>query len=521
MTSLLHIVSRCALALLTVLLAVPVQASPASEIAFHKGVRAFGSGHLSEARQLFEASLVQDPTDAAAQRYLALIASREGDAARAVDLYRRVLELEPDSIDSRFELGRALLQAGEPAAARAAFDAVLQAQPSRADARLWAGISRYREGRYAEALPFVENEAGLDDGQRIDARYYAGLAHAHLGDAMAASAAFSAVEEVSLTHPLVGAAADFSYTAPDPAPSAPPRRFSAEVTTGVEWDSNVTFVGSIPAILQPENDELNRQRDLSALAGLRSRYSLYSSETAAFVVGYDGFVSFHEDIDDVDRQIHVGSLAAAYRFEPVTLGLLYEAAYSFVGHSDFERAHRVTASGTLPTQGWGVLQAYARFQDIGSFIDDFSFAPAGFEKSPLDRDGQRYTLGLNQGVFLPAGSGELRFGAAVDRFDSHGTEYRYDGIEVSAGYSLTLQQGAGFDLGWRRAWRDYGHTRVLDTARRSSTDEVVDLLTGELHYPLSEKLLAKLAGSVLMSDSEVGVYDYNRAILGAYVTYRF
>ena len=64
--------------------AAPARASVQSELAFHRGVVAYGDGRMAEARGAFEQVLAEDPEDTSALHYLGLIAQAEGDFDAAI-----------------------------------------------------------------------------------------------------------------------------------------------------------------------------------------------------------------------------------------------------------------------------------------------------------------------------------------------------------------------------------------------------------------------------------------------------
>ena len=135
------------------LAASPPVASVESELAFHRGVVAFGRGQLEEAREQFQIVLAEDPADAAAIHYLGLIADAEGKQDEAIELFRRALALTPEDADLRFDLGTTLLEAGRNQEALEVFEEVLEREPDRARAHLFAGIAEYRLRDYAAAFP--------------------------------------------------------------------------------------------------------------------------------------------------------------------------------------------------------------------------------------------------------------------------------------------------------------------------------------------------------------------------------
>jgi tetratricopeptide (TPR) repeat protein len=477
----------------------PALASVEAELAFHRGVVAYREGRLPEARALFEKVVAEDPQDSAATHYLGLISQAQGDTDGALRWYGRTLELAPEDTDARFDLGTLLLEAGRLPEASAEFDRVLAAQPDRAPARLFAGIVRYRAGAYPEALRELERAATLDAELQPEARYYAGLCEAFLGNFADAAGAFSEVEEQSPVHPLARSAGALRRQVQPP--QVTERPWQLEFAVGGEWDSNTLLVGE--GRTEPE--------DLRAVLRARGRYRLVDNGGFSLRLGYDGYGSLHEDRDEVDLETHVGSVSAGMSLGRVRLGLAYDLAYSFVDPArDFRRTHGLTPTVTLQQGSRGVLQLFYQFQDLDYFRS---------QVRRLDRDGHRHAFGFNQFVLLPERRGYVRVGALQERVDTSGTEFRYDGYEISVGVGVNLPRDVEFTALYRRKAHDYTHQSVFEpvTTRRDR----IDRITTDLVLPLGARWEASLAGAFTFQHSDVGVYDYNRTVVGSYLTYRF
>jgi tetratricopeptide (TPR) repeat protein len=69
-----------------------------------------------------------------------------GSLDRAIEQYRRALELRPGFSDIRLALGRALVELGRHAEAVAVLDEVLSARPTWLDAMLLRGLAAYLQG---------------------------------------------------------------------------------------------------------------------------------------------------------------------------------------------------------------------------------------------------------------------------------------------------------------------------------------------------------------------------------------
>jgi tetratricopeptide (TPR) repeat protein len=475
------------------LAASPAIASVESELAFHRGVVAFGEGQLQEAQEQFQIVLAEDPEDAAAIHYLGLIAGAEGKPDEAIELFRRALALSPDETDLRFDLGAALLEAGRNQEALETFEEVLKREPDRARAHLFAGIAEYRLRDYSAAIPHLEKAVELDPELSREASYYKGLTLAYQGDFSAAAGALGVVERQSPAHPLGRSASELREQL---RPGVPGRPWTLAVTSGIEFDSNPTLVGSdLP---------VGKEEDFRALLRLSASYRLYDTEHLQFAAGYDGYLSVHEDQGQVDLFTNVGWASGSVRMEPVRFNLRYDFAYTKLDlNQKYQRVHRLTPSFTVREGRWGLSELYYQYQDIDYFYDNLI--------SDTDRDGQQNTFGFNQFVFLEAPIQYLRAGALYDEYEPQGDEFRYSGYELSAGFGVELPWKVALTASYRFVHREFRH----DTRDRINQVEL------KFVRPISERLEVSLLAWVADHDSNVEAFDYDRVIGGSYLTYRF
>jgi tetratricopeptide (TPR) repeat protein len=498
-------IARLSIALAWSLAALPAVASVDSELAFHRGVVAFGDERYVDARLAFEKVLAEDPEDAAAIQYLGLIAQEQGDPDGAVAHFERALALDPDNTDLRLDLGSALLEAGRTDEARAAIDQVLAARPDDARANLFAGIAAYRAAEYEKAITSLDRAKQLDPSLANHATYYAGLSAAFLGNFAEAEGAFSAVEEQSPLSPLSRSAASLRQQM-TPQKVEEERPWSLALTAGIEWDSNPTFVGG---------GIRSKKDDFRGVFRVRGSYQLVDQERFSLTAGYDGYLSLHHRVDEVDLQTHVGWLSGGLNYDPVRFGLRYDYAYTMIDLSHkFRSLNRITPSVTYRESDWGVAQAYFQWQNV-----DF----LRHTTNPFDRDGNRYTFGINQFFFLPDLLPEqityVRIGALGELERADSADFSYDGCEVSAGAAADLPFGVQLTTLYRFIYRDYRSSNFFGPGR--VREDFIHRLTAELTRPIGEHLEVSVATSLNFNDSNINVYDYNRYVVGAYLSYRF
>jgi thioredoxin-like negative regulator of GroEL len=494
-------------------------ASVQSEIAFHQGVVAYGKGEFDAAQAAFEAVLGEDAEDTAAIHYLGLIAAERGDFEAAIARYRSALALDPDDADFRFDLASALLESGETAEARSEFDKVLAAEPDRARAQLFAGIGAYRAGAYRDSLPFLKRAVELDDSLRAQALYYTGLSQAHLQDFPAAAGAFAQVEQSPLS-PLSDSARNLARQV---APAGEPaRRWSLGITAGLEYDSNPTIAPQDTI----RGQKLNAHKDGRGVYRIRGSYLLYEDDRYSATAGYDGYLSSHFDETYVDLMTHVGHLTTSADFDPLSFNLRYDYAYTWIDAFDtrkFRELHRVTPSVSYRESGWGFSQLYYQFHE-----EDFK---RPLLVGPLDRDGQRHVVGFNQFLFPGPYLAEFmpftyfRIGALGDFLDTDGSEFAYDSWEFSFGFGAELAGEVDLSVLYRLTDRDYRHDSIVSTTGPPppayKRDDLQSRVTFELNKALGNHWQVAIAGSFTFNDSNVPLYDYDRDIVGGYLTYRF
>lgn len=496
------------LAMITALLlaaASPGAASVASELAFHRGVEAFGDERLAEAREQFEIVLAEDPRDATAIHYLGLIADAEGRRDEAVALFERALAITPNDADLQFDLGATLLGAGRNQEALEVFEKLLAREPDRARAQLFAGIAQYRLRNYAAAIPYLDRATEIDPDLGREASYYRGLTLAFQGDFSAAAGALGIVARQSPAHPLGRSAGELREQL---RPGEPGKPWELALTGGMEFDSNPTLTGTgLP---------IGRESDFRGVLRVQAGYRLWDSEHFRLSAGYDGYASFHTDQTQVDLLTNIGWASGSVGIEPVRLNLRYDFAHTNLDLTDsFQRVHRITPSVIVSQGRRGLTELFYQYQDIDYFITNLT--------PELDRDGRQNTYGLNQFVFLDHPVQYLRVGALYDDFDPQGDEFRYTGYELSGGFGAALPWELLLTASYRFVSRQFRNPSVFVPIEETGTKrrDLVNQVELELMRPIGRHLEVSVLAWVASHDSNVGPFDYWRVIGGSYLTYRF
>jgi tetratricopeptide (TPR) repeat protein len=134
---------------------------PAPSAAFARAQGLHQAGRLTEAQGLYEQVLQAEPRHADALHLLGYLWFQKGDAARAVGLIGRAVELRPTDPGFRYNRGLILQQARRLEEAAADFRQVVALQPS--DLGAWANLGEILLGlgRPGEALQAYDRAVGL------------------------------------------------------------------------------------------------------------------------------------------------------------------------------------------------------------------------------------------------------------------------------------------------------------------------------------------------------------------------
>lgn len=420
---------------------------------------------------------------------------------------------------------------------------------------LYRGLLRLRRHE-AEAAAHDLEEARRAGPERVEpaASYYAGLAWASAGELRRAEQAFARVRREAPETPWARRAQRVR------ASSLALGRADAwvELTSGLEFDDNVVLRAG-PVSLP---DHLPSQRDERAVFELEAGREFFQDGawSAGAMLSYRGH--YHRRLDEFDLIHPAGTLWLDRRLgETTTARLRYDLGYAAYDGDPFLFSQALT-----PTlfQTWGdgsLTRLYARYFKLDhlSRNHDVPGAPAGSspgdlcdpagpvdpdpslpacgppgldEESARNQSGNGLTLGAEHRLPLGFASSELRGGYAFHHFGARGREDSFNAHELSLGTLSTLPFDLSLDTLVRYTWRPYRHASTfvdprdlrpgrqypLDDAPRR--DGVFDLDV-ELERPLSQRLIASLRYRYTRNHSNVAVFDYDRQILGAYLTVRF
>ncbi|MDR7487091.1 MAG: tetratricopeptide repeat protein [Armatimonadota bacterium] len=110
-------------------------------------------------------------------------AHAEGDAQKAIDLYRKAIEADPQFVEAYLKLGELLAVLDRFDEARTVYQKAKEIAPRRGDVRAWLVYVLFKLGDYSAAVEEGQNARPfVTPGDLATVAYYVGLAHERLGN---------------------------------------------------------------------------------------------------------------------------------------------------------------------------------------------------------------------------------------------------------------------------------------------------------------------------------------------------
>ncbi len=114
------------------------------------------TGRAEEARRVFERVLAIDPTSSIPLENLGLLALDRGDVAAAQAYFDRAVAMNPRSSRAQAGAGNVALKKGDRRGAITAWQQAVELDPTNFDALYNVGVTLARDGRFPEAMPYLE-----------------------------------------------------------------------------------------------------------------------------------------------------------------------------------------------------------------------------------------------------------------------------------------------------------------------------------------------------------------------------
>lgn len=490
---------------------------------------------------------MRTPTAAAAHlRAKCQLEARDYPAALAS--LEETKRLDPATPDVELHLGVTRFHMGDYAGAREALDAAAPSAQNNPEYHLYLGLVLLQEASSAEAAAELTLARTL--GPEIDpgASYYEGLAWVGAEEREKAEEALDRVIQESPGTVWAEQAARAKRDLDQPRGSR--GNVWAYVRGGLEYDDNVVLRGA--GVDLPEAFE--GQRDMRGSLLLSSGAQLIGGKDWAAGVQGTYYGSAHFDLSEFNQHYPVVGLWLDRRIAEATIArITYDVGYAWVDanpfvftqelrpavYHDFGEAGRSEFFATFYKANY--LFGRTNVQDgpgaVGAPCADPTrlCGPAGLnEANARNRDGWGLAAGIEHTYPLPSLETDLYGGASYLRYSARGKDYTFQGVGTWIGTETALPFDSVLRLQVGYTYLPYRHSSTFqdpDAPGQTIPTTQYPLRSidrsderwsyhAEIEKYLSDSLSASVRWSYLNQNSNVDVFEYNREIIGVYVTYR-
>jgi tetratricopeptide (TPR) repeat protein len=440
----------------------------------------------------------------------------EGKCLFQVDRYAEAVapladaaRLDPKSGEAALLLGMARYHTGDVAGANAALERAERQLPNRAEVSLYRGLLLLEDDPAAAANRF-ESVAGRRGSLEPAATYYAGVARAGAGQREEAERLLRRVQELA---PGSSWAQQADQALRTPAAQYRLRRW-AVLYAGIDYDSNVVLRGdgvSLPPDVSNQDDGL-------AWWGLEAGHELFRRDGwGGGVLGsYYGNAHFSEN--EFDQHMLGASLWVDRTLgEHTLLRVQPEFGQGFYDYDSYLRFYGVLVE---LLQDWGKPGQgtfYTRY-DYNDYLFRIPGTPA--LASTRDRDGHSVRAGYDHHYAIDPDTA-VRGGPFFRYYAAEGGEYDYTGVGVWAGVERKLPWELTLDVLGGVTYDNYDHSSTYQIPPKGDREDVISLVQVALTRPIYQRITLTARYRYQDNHSNTDVFDYDRLVVGAYVTVPF
>ena len=465
---------------------------------------------------------------------------------QAVASFEKAKQLDPTRTDVDLPLAMARFHQGDLVGARSALDAA--APNSQDDARfhLYRGLLLLQGADSASAVGALQRARDLNPlAVEPSASYYEGLA---LAGADQSSEAEEALQRVVELAPGTVWASEAEKAQDRLRGEA--KAWWAWIKAGFEYDDNVVLRGT--GVTLPQ--DISGEQDFRGVWTAHGGYEFLRTRDWSAGATFTYYGSAHFDLSEFDQHYPVLGFWIDRRLaQATTLRLRFDTGYAWVDGKPFLWNNALV--GTV-FHDWGregsskAFVGYYRsnylFSRVGDVPDgrgrpfspcpdssDIVCGPPGIDEDrERNRDGDGIVLGIDHLFRVSGLKTEFTGGYLFDGFDARGSEWSYAAHEFwletrsFLPWRVELRSRIGY------VYKPFDNSSTFPDPRglffnreyflqgQSRTDDIWYFRV-ELEKFLTDNLSASVRYGYLSNDSNVAVFDYDRQMIGAYVTYRF
>jgi tetratricopeptide (TPR) repeat protein len=554
-----------------VVLALPLAARGADS-SLERGESLARSGRCTEALPVLAQARKADPSSARASFVAGQCQIQTKQYADAVASLEAAKKAPGTPAETDLYLGMARFHLGDLDGAERALADARTTSPGRPELDFYEGLVLLSRAKSRDAAAALERSR-LSGAERLEplASYYEGLAWQGADERAKAKTALRRVVDTAPGTVWAEAAQrmlEGRGTEGDPSDASrvfleaegtdrgvrglmgdePPRQW-ASLTVGGEWDSNVVLRGG--GVRLPQ--DISNESDGRFVWSVEGGATLWKNDD--WTLGFAGFYygTVHGTLNEFDTHFPSLSTWLDRRLtDRDALRLQYDFGYAWIGGEPYWAVQNLMPAYYHDWGQLGTTRLFAQGTWSSYFPDDVDVpgpalvgapcpdplglcGPVGLDEAhDRNRDGWGAAAGVDHAVLLniPHVPTWIRAGYRFNYYWSRGSEYDYSGHEFRLGFRSELPYLFALDTWGSFTYQPYrnpstfpdpntlvaGRPYTLSGEKRS--DDIVQFQVS-LERPITDWLLASVRYTWIQDTSNVNVYDYDRQIIGGFLTFRY
>jgi Flp pilus assembly protein TadD len=448
---------------------------------------------------LREASL-EDPANLEIRTYLAQAETRAAEEPSSIAYYEKLVERDPASPEYNLDLAIALYLTGDYDRALMVFQKAYRLSPTNGAILFYRGLIKLKLGAVQEAVEDIRRARDLEPKLGQAAMFVEAFGVYKLGEREDAKDLF---QEVINANPTT----DYAAQAHEYLESMVVKRFSARVTTGAEYDTNVPLEGDENTFNVPLDlaDKYQFRFPVSALLDYRfldiGRWSIGAR--------YGLYASFHDEDGDLNVISNQPELYAVYRSSQWYFRPFYFFDSTLLDEERYSDTHAVGGQLMFYAPRNLAPELYFRWQNREYHFPTFEDA---------DPDSNNFRGEFNQYLFIRDGLGYVRggFGMETNRADGRNQDYTSLLLLTGLRYPLPWETMFTFDFEFQR--RGYLHTHTVFGKER---DDLRYRFAWEISKYLGRGFDLRGRFVHIRNDSDIGDFDYDRQIYSLLLSWSY
>lgn len=483
--------------LFVLFIAFTVRAEEKGAAYYDLGVFSYESGEYEEAEKNLKKALELNPGHPPYNHYLGKTYLKMERYDGALELLTQAWADDPDMEGLKYDLAYGYFQLEYHARAAELFGQVAADDPNNVLAHYYGGISLYNENQYKEAIDYFLTAAKMSPTVRINGRYYAGLCYLKTGDVEKATKELEYVRDNAESESLKKNSVQWLESIKNR--TYKPYLFYAKI--GYQYDDNITY--------EPLNvDIVTDADDFYTSFDLLGRYNFVNRADWKLSAGYYHYQRLHNDLDEYDLVESVPNISVKYQMDPLMFGLNYYYYYYWLDYERYLRRHRL-----IPEISWNVND-YFTTRIAYSYYDN-----EHFQDDRYDGDNHEISLLFDYRHLVDEKEinliGEIGY---EDNNADHPDEY-YERVKVRGSIYFMGPWQLRFRLSARYEDKTYDYTdSFFNVKREDDRYEGQVLISHRFYYDFLD---IQTEYTFTKNDSNISYYDYERNVIGLYLTFTY